>query len=1739
MQRAPSQKRRDWIDTLIFAILLFSLVAGFALRTYHMDWDKGHQYLFHPDERAMVYSAIANISLPFPLDVPKLLRPDSPLNPHFFPYGSLPMYLTRLGGHILSFVIKNAWTNENIWMAGRGLSAIFDTLTILIVFLLGRKLYGRRVGALAAVFSAFTVLNIQLSHFLTVDTFLTTFIALGMYFAIDVVRKGSLKAGILMGVALGMAMGTKVSVAPLAASIFVAWGMWALRGSSDPLVYRQPLSQGDRLSKALLGVLIACIAAGVFFLLTWPYAIIDWTNFVRSVDEQSRMVRGIADYPYTRQYVNTPVFLYQVWNTAVWGMGVPLGIVAYAGFVLVTARTLLRRGSEEIVLMSWVLVYFFINGIFQVKFLRYMLPLFPFLALMAAEFLWQLWDWAGKPHRLSLRAFFRVPLAHAQIGDDDLDVDVETEAWEREKAQQAGLPPKTSRRAAVPPRRKGRLVSVAPVEPEVDQPVESAEAALPAVEDITSPVLPAGAPAAPAPSTETASPAPEQPATAASPLAAEAGEPESVIAPATAEVAAFVHTETLAPVEAAEGTLPSAPEETVSASAEAEAGEPVGEEPAAMEMPEVETPPFSVRMLRDAITSWTRGQALVAALMILVVGATAFYALAFMNVYRQPHPWVSISNWIYRNIPAGSTISNEHWDDALPLGQNVDGRNRNFEEYKHLEAKNYEDDNQAKLDMLVGVITRSDYIVLATNRLYNTVPRLADRYPITKLYYELLFAEKLGYKLVAYSAVYPSFMGVTFMNDTLVDPALPQPELMRANKPTGLVINLGKADESFTVYDHPMPLVFKRVESIPEAQVRAMFDGTVQLAQQYQIKRQASAGAGSAKRSTKTFLLSDSERTAQEAGGDYMSLFNPDSRANRLPVVFWWIAVQLIALITLPIGFVVFGNLRDRGYGIIKTLSLLLVAYLPWLAGSFKILAFGRVSILLSMVVVAGVSTFILYRRQSDIIPWLRHNRWLILANEVVFTAAFLAFVGIRMLNPDLWQPWNGGEKPMEFGFLSAISRSTYFPPYDPFFAGGYINYYYYGYYICAMLVRLTGIMPSVAFNVIIPLLFALTVINSFSITYNLVAGLRKRVESVDASASLHSFLSSHGSLLAWALAGALFVTVIGNLATVGEIFKGPWNKGQTTVKSSLPGVTDVLKIVDGLRKSLQPGQRMFETFNYWNPSRVIPETINEFPFWSYLFADLHPHTIGIPFTLLVLGLALSLLKEKRQRSEPNPPPEAGDGGFASDEDTQHGQNVLGWIQERFSGIRPDDILGTLVLGLAVGSLGAINTWDLPTYLGVVFCVILLRGWVEIRRIDVLETVVRFGAIAVLSLALYLPFYEKYAALASGLGLVRSRTPVGYYLAIAGFFLFAIVSYMALDVVAKRRAPLSRLLRLLTRRFDDLPMLAQRMRLMVRPRDTLKTAIYGLLLLIFVLILLALLKQWIIVLLVPLLLLAVALGLAGDREPEHMFTWLLAFLGFLVSLGIEIFFLRDWLQGGNSYRMNTLFKFGIQVWVFFGLAAAVALAVITERVPLSLRRLVSAKTIWYACLAILLFVVFLFPLLGTPARVNDRFPGARPPIGTLDGTAFMSVGKYNFDWQGKNNQVDLSFDYLAIQWLLRNVQGSPVIAEAVLPYYRELGARVSAYTGLPTLVGNQHEQEQRPGDTQVGPRENEARSIFSDPSFDKIAPLLQKHHVRYIYVGQLEQGIYPPAGLAKFDQAVGTSLDLVYENPKVKIFKVR
>lgn len=1494
--------------------LLVAILIGGTLRLFNINWDEGH--FFHPDER-MILMTVGSLGLPWPPQWSLLLSPDSPLNPHFFAYGSLPLYLLKAVAHLLALHQPEMSDLEHLRLVGRTISGLFDTGLILLVFLLGKRLYHRWVGLLAAGFVAFAVLHIQLSHFYTVDTLLTFFIVLAMLGAVDVMLKGCLRASALAGACLGLALATKVSVLPLLLTVIAAWLLWLTRGPQPVYGNREPNGQSGRRdwpsngsSRAIMGIGLAGLLALITFVLGEPYAIIDWNNFIKRIVDEGNMVRGIADLPYTRQYINTPAYLYQIWHTSVWGLGIPLGVVAFGGLVWGTVRAALRRRQEEILLLSWTLVYFLINGSFMVKFLRYMLPIVPFLCILGAAGLFSLQDWLA---------------------------------------------------------RQGKRLK-----------------------------------------------------------------------------AAFWPTVT-----------------------------------------------------------------------VLVILPTVFYAIAFVNgVYGQRHPWLQISEWMYYHLPADAIIATEHWDDRLPVGMRIGDSHRSAEMYGHRDMRNYEEDNAAKLNWLIANLREANVIVLASNRLYGSIARLPERYPLTTAYYRLLFGEQLGFKLTAFAANYPTLFGITLMDDTLVDPPLPTPPLLAAYRPSPIVLNLGRADESFTVYDHPKPLVFQKVRQLSEQELRALLEPSLRYAQQAPRSRPVSQsgtvgepGLGSG---GKTLLLTEEERTIQEAGGTWREMFNPNDLANRFPSITWWLAVELLGLIAFPMAFIVFRNLDDRGLFLSKALGILLLAYPVWLAAGLKALPYTRPTIIGMLLLLAAVGAAIGWVNRQEMVAFLRQRYGLVVGAESLFLAAYLLFCFIRLLNPDLWQPWTGGEKPMEFAFLNAIIKSTYFPPYDPYYAGGTINYYYYGQYLVATLIKLTGIVPTVAFNLAVPMLFALTMTGVFGVALSLVKDDKQGDPAMQPRGALRLYF--------YPFLASLFVAVIGNLDGMVQLMDGFSRNGNAAFQSNIPGLAGLVRLVTGLLTTIVQGKPL-PAFDYWRSTRIIPGTINEFPFFSFLFADLHPHMIGIPFTVLVLGLALNLaLMGKRA--------------------------TIAWGEAHLQPLGAVwatvyDLIGWLVLAIALGSLAVINSWDLPTYLGIIFCALLIRWWTNrawgLAWGTLIGFILRFVAILALSLLLYAPFFQRYQALYIGIDLTKYRTNLADYWHIFGLFLFILANFLVLEALFGQKS-LSRWARLLLRRWEFLPHVIGLYRALAAKQEaqgpsgwaaTLWVAggvalITGILLLT---------GQHLPAVLVVLLSLALASALRREWSPEWLFTLLLLFTGLLISLGVEFFFLRDFLAGSDHQRMNTIFKFYIQVWVFFGLASAVALS----RLNRTTLHLLSPRlqALWWATCGLLLFSASIYPVLGTAARVNDRFPGARPPIGTFDGMAFMTVGSYT--WEG--HTIELRYDYDAIRWLWQNVDGSPVIAEAAVGYYREFGVRVASFTGLPTLLG-MHQSEQR-YDFQVGQRDGEVRLFFSEPDYERVAPLARKLHIKYIYVGQLERIVYPPAGLSKFDQAVGKYLDLVYENPKTKIYKVR
>ncbi|MHB8597606.1 MAG: glycosyltransferase family 39 protein [Ktedonobacteraceae bacterium] len=360
-------------------------VVGLALRLYGLDWDSGNS--FQPDERQIMFHVTA---LAWPKSFAQFLDPvNSPLNPHFFAYGSFPLYLLAFVGNILAHFYPQVDTFFNLTLVGRAINAVFDSGTIVLTGCMALMLVddakpGRRyawnVALLAAGLVAFTPFQIQLSHFYAVDTMLLFFVVLTVLACVALVNtEKPIRWSLVAGIGYGLALATKFSAAPLIVPLFVALLLrW----------YRRDFFS------AFVSLIVSGLIGLLTFVIAMPYAILDFQNFELQVAQQGDLARGLLDYPYVRQFAGTVPYVYEGQNILLWGLGLMLGLAACAGLLWLLWRVWQRNAGAWPVVLSWVLVYSIIVGSFYVKYMRYMLPVYPFLTLMGATVLVAFARWA-------------------------------------------------------------------------------------------------------------------------------------------------------------------------------------------------------------------------------------------------------------------------------------------------------------------------------------------------------------------------------------------------------------------------------------------------------------------------------------------------------------------------------------------------------------------------------------------------------------------------------------------------------------------------------------------------------------------------------------------------------------------------------------------------------------------------------------------------------------------------------------------------------------------------------------------------------------------------------------------------------------------------------------------------------------------------------------------------------------------------------------------------------------------------------------------------------------------------------------------------------------------------------------------------------------------------------------------------------------------------------------------------
>ena len=800
-----------------------------------------------------------------------------------------------------------------------------------------------------------------------------------------------------------------------------------------------------------------------------------------------------------------------------------------------------------------------------------------------------------------------------------------------------------------------------------------------------------------------------------------------------------------------------------------------------------------------------------------------------------------------------------------------------------------------------------------------------------------------------------------------------------------------------------------------------------------------------------------------------------------LRLLSWFVLLIFLGWVNVPLSYRVFNRFHDRGYALSRILGLLLWGFGFWSLSSFGVLQNQAGGVLFAVALLLFVNLWAGWQKWGDIWDWIKNNWRLILTIELVFLTAFTFMIFVRASDPAA----TGTEKPMELAFINAILNSESFPPKDPWLSGYAISYYHFGYIITAMLAKLTNTSGGVAFNLMLVSVFAMSAVGAYGVLFNLLGIF---FHHKDATKKIAVF----------ALFGPIFLLFVGNLEVVLEILYQAgigWDSGQdASVFWQWINLDTFLNPPTGPR-SLIP-QRFWW---WWQASRVVQDIdflgnvsslspIDEFPAFSFVLGDLHPHVLVMPFVMLVIGQALNIFL----------------GGL-------DGKTKVGNFEFPFSSRT------FLISSITLGGIAFLNTWDLPVYFSLVVAAYGLRqvhrkGWGWERLVECLKLAIPLG---VLSLLIYAQFFISFQSQAGGILPNLIYPTRGLYLWLMfGSLLLPILFFMGW--LLRRKKP-----------------------------GNWQTAAFLILLLLIVLFIGSILigfgvaqtdiGQQVIasqgepdflsflrssflhrlkfgfgllsILLTLLGSLSFLLGITSRRDQPgtgedktNQFILLMVVLGTVMILAPEFVYLQD----SFGVRMNTIFKFYYQAWMLWSLAAGFASVVILFRGQ------------WVTKIGIVLVMVtsLLYPVLAYPTKTNNF----QPTQGySLDASAYFSA--YYPD------------EAAVVQWLTDAPEGT--VAEAVGGQYSAY-ARVATLSGQSTVLGwPGHQGQWRGGYAEVGSREADIRRLYETADWETTLEIIRLYEIQYIYIGSLERSTYG-LNLDKFEQY----LDVGFQQGNAKVFIV-
>jgi hypothetical protein len=379
---------KRWITGLLLGLIL--LTAAW-LRVSGHNWDDGQR--LNADD-SYVAKIATRISVPPGTTPATLLDPQhSPLNPRtggeFFVYGSLPLYLDRIGTSVAQAVTGDPWFSglDGVLQTGRVLAGLADTLVVALVFFIAARLWGAGAGLIAATLYAGAILPIQIGHFYIVDPFMSLFMTATLAASVGYAQTGRRGWLVAAGLAAGLALACKVSAAPVLLVPLVA-----VVSRQSSVVSRQSSASepaesrhATRITQHAIGIAgllaLLALAIGIGTLIGDPFAVLDAGSYIKVLGEQAAIQQGGIDQWFTRKYVGTLPVVYLWGQLMLLGVGPLVGLAGTLGLAVLFWRVVRgRRGVEGLVLLG-AAAYFLSIAFVEIKWVRYLVPLVPYLCL--------------------------------------------------------------------------------------------------------------------------------------------------------------------------------------------------------------------------------------------------------------------------------------------------------------------------------------------------------------------------------------------------------------------------------------------------------------------------------------------------------------------------------------------------------------------------------------------------------------------------------------------------------------------------------------------------------------------------------------------------------------------------------------------------------------------------------------------------------------------------------------------------------------------------------------------------------------------------------------------------------------------------------------------------------------------------------------------------------------------------------------------------------------------------------------------------------------------------------------------------------------------------------------------------------------------------------------------------------------------------------------------------------------